>query len=589
MAYAGLDAPRLLIDGDLVAAEGGATYDNVNPATEEVIGQAADASAGDIDGAIGAARRAFDETGWSTNVELRVRALRQLQEALEKHAEPFRALTIAEVGLPAMLASSVGFDAPVAGIGWVANLLEQYDFTIDYGVGEAMGMQTHRWSEREPIGVVGAITPWNQPTQVNLAKVAPALAAGNAVVLKAAPTTPWCAAALGKLVAEHTEIPPGTFNVITSSVNERGEELVTDPRVDMISFTGSTAVGRHIMKLGADTVKKVFLELGGKSANIVFEDADLDAAVGTSGFQVCVHGGQGCSTLTRLLVQRSRFDEAVEKVAALMAAMPYGDPTDPANVMGPLNSRRQLDRVEGLVERAKEAGGKPVVGGRRPPQFERGYYYEPTLFADMPEDADIVRNEVFGPVLVALPFDDEDDAVRMANDSIYGLSGGVYSGDHERSKAVARRIRTGTVVVDGGIYYGPGHPVRWLQAERCGARDGASRVRGVPRGQELRRACMIPRSVRSIARVFSNRHSATTRSGPVARRACAAIPANVSANASSCACASGAGSRLARSSNITLRSNSARTSRGWATGRSSHEPRRRRPAAVARITVRRGP
>jgi aldehyde dehydrogenase (NAD+) len=458
MTYAGLDTPKLLIDGELVDAEHGSVYENIDPATEESAGVAADASSGDVLAAIAAARRAFDETGWSTDVALRVRCLRQLQEAMEKHAEPFKAMTVTEVGLPIGLTSTVGYDAPVAGIGWVADLLESYDFTDDYGVGEALGMPAHRWSEREATGVVAAITPWNQPTQVNLAKVAPALAAGNAVVLKAAPTTPWCASALGKLVAEHTEIPPGVFNVITSSVNDRGEELLTDPRVDLISFTGSTAVGRHIMRQAADTVKKCFLELGGKSAAIVLDDADFAAAIPAAAAGVCFHGGQGCSTLTRLLLPRSRYDEGVEVATQIMSMMPYGDPNDPANVMGPLNSARQRDRVEGLVERAKEAGGTPLIGGRRPPQFERGYYYEPTIFADLPEDAEIVRNEVFGPVLVVLPYDDEDDAVRIANDSIYGLSGGVFSGDRERSKAVARRIRSGTMIVDGGIYYGPDIP-----------------------------------------------------------------------------------------------------------------------------------
>ncbi|CUU57635.1 aldehyde dehydrogenase (NAD+) [Parafrankia irregularis] len=457
MTYAGLDIAKLLIDGQLVDADGGATYDNINPATEAAIGVAADASAGDVDAAIAAARRAFDETTWSTDVALRVRCLRQLQDALSKHAEPFKAMSTAEVGLPSRISGST-FDRPVEGIGWVADLLEKYEFTQAHGIGQIEQFRSRRWTEREPYGVVGAITPWNQPTQVNLAKVAPALAAGNTVVLKAAPTTPWCASALGKIVAEHTDIPPGVLNVITSSVNDRGEELITDPRVDLISFTGSTAVGRRIMKLGSETVKKCFLELGGKSANIVFADADFATAIGMSTFMVCVHAGQGCATLTRLLLPRSRFEEGVQLAAQMLSMVPYGDPLDPANVMGPLNSERHRDRVEGIVERAKAAGGTPVLGGRRPSRFDRGYYFEPTLFADMPEDAEIVRNEIFGPVLVALPFDDEDDAVRIANDSIFGLSGAVFSGDHERSKAVARRIRAGTMIVDGGIYYGPDVP-----------------------------------------------------------------------------------------------------------------------------------
>ncbi len=458
MSFAGLNVAQLFIGGELVKAQGGATYDNINPASEDVIGEAADASPADVDAAISAARLAFDKTNWSTDVALRVRSLRQLQHALEKCAEPFKAMTVAEVGLPVMMTGTVGFGAPVAGVGWVADLLEHYDFTEDYGVAESLGVRTRRWSERESSGVVAAITPWNQPTQVNLAKVVPALAAGNAVILKAAPATPWCASALGKIIAEHTEIPPGIFNVITSSARDRGEELVIDPRVDLISFTGSTEIGRHIMRLAANTVKKCFLELGGKSAAIVLEDADLAMAVGMTAGGVCFHSGQGCSTLTRLLLPRSRFEEGVELAARAMAAVPYGDPSDPVNVMGPLISATQRDRVEGLVERAKAAGGTSVIGGRRPPQFERGYFYEPTLFADLGEDAEIVRDEVFGPVLVALPFDGEDDAVRMANDSIYGLSGGVFSRDHEHSKAVARRIRAGTMIVDGGVYYGPDIP-----------------------------------------------------------------------------------------------------------------------------------
>jgi aldehyde dehydrogenase (NAD+) len=460
MDFAGLDVAKLFIDGELVDAEGGATYDNINPATEEVIGQAADATSGDVERAIAAARRAFDETGWRTDVALRVRCLRQLHDALEKHGDAYVGMATAEVGLPAMMAPGAALGSPLENLHWMADMLEGYQWVEDFGNAEipSMGLSSHRWMEREAMGVVGAITPWNQPAQVNIAKIAPALAAGNAVILKAAPTTPWCATAIAKLVAEHTDIPAGIFNVITSAANDRGEELVTDPRVDMITFTGSTAIGRRIMKLGSDTVKKCFLELGGKSANIVLEDADFAAAIGWNAFMVTMHGGQGCSTLTRLLLPRSRFDEGVEMCAQIMSSIPYGDPTDPVNVMGPLNSLRHLERVEGMVERAKAAGGKPVIGGRRAPQFDKGYYYEPTLFADMPEDSEIVRNEIFGPVLVALPFEDDEDAIRMANDSIFGLSGAVYSGDRERSKAVARKIRAGTMIIDGGIYAGPEVP-----------------------------------------------------------------------------------------------------------------------------------
>lgn len=472
MDFAGLNIAKLLIDGDLVDAEHGATYDNINPATEEVLGQAADASSGDIEAAIRAARHAFETTTWRHDVELRVRCLRQLKEALIKHADPFVAMTTAEVGLPMMIAPASGLSSPVDALGWVADLLENYEFETDFGIGGHGALRSRRWVEREAMGVVGCIVPWNQPTQVTLAKVSPALAAGNAVILKAPPTTPWVAAALGMIVAEHTDIPPGIFNVITSSANNRGEELVTSAEVDLISFTGSSGVGRHIMRLAADTVKKCFLELGGKSAAIVLDDADFTSALRFPSFLVCVHGGQGCATLSRLLLPRSRFDEGVQIAAAMMSAVPYGDPTDPKNVMGPLNSAAHRDRVEAMVERAKAAGGTAVIGGRRPPQFERGFYYEPTLITGLPEDAEIVRDEVFGPVLVALPYNDDDDAVRIANDSIYGLSGAVYSADHERSKAIARRVRAGTMIVDGGMYHGPDVPFGGYKQSGLGRENG---------------------------------------------------------------------------------------------------------------------
>ena len=463
---------KLLIDGELVEAEGGARYDNMDPATEELIGTGADASAADIDRAIGAARQAFDESEWGTDVALRVRALRQLHDGLMKHADSFHEVTQAECGLPTMYLDNIGFEGPVSGINWFVDLLEGYDFSEDHGVTEAIGTMSHRWTEREAIGVVGAITPWNQPTMVNVAKIAPALAAGNAVVLKGAPDTPWCASALAKVIAEDTEIPPGIVNVITSGANDRGQELVTDPRVDMITFTGSTATGRRIMELGAATVKKCFLELGGKSANIVLDDADLTQGVAASAGMVLVHGGQGCSTLTRLLVPRDRLDDAVEIAAQIMSSAPYGPPADPQNVMGPLISARQRDRVEGMVERAKAGGATAVIGGRRPPQFDRGFYYEPTLFAGLDSEHELVRDEIFGPVLVVLPFEDEEDAIRIANDSIYGLSAAVFSGDREHSKAVARRLRAGTVMVDGGMYYGCDVPFGGYKQSGLGRENG---------------------------------------------------------------------------------------------------------------------
>ncbi|HEX3946413.1 MAG TPA: aldehyde dehydrogenase family protein, partial [Acidimicrobiales bacterium] len=256
---------RLLVDGQLRPASGGAVFETVNPATEEVLGTAADGTAEDLDAAVGAARRAFDETGWSTDLALRVRCLHQLQAAFVAHADELRALTVAEVGSPLSLTYSAQLDDPVASLGWMADLAEGYHWETDLGDAAPLGIPSHRWVRREATGVVGAITPWNVPHQINLAKLGPALAAGNTVVLKPAPDTPWCATVLGRLIAEETDIPPGVVNVVTSSDHRIGAALAVDPRVDQVSFTGSTATGRRVMATAAETLKKVFLELGGKS------------------------------------------------------------------------------------------------------------------------------------------------------------------------------------------------------------------------------------------------------------------------------------------------------------------------------------
>jgi aldehyde dehydrogenase (NAD+) len=449
----------LYIDGERVAAEGGATYDNVDPATEEVLGVAADASVGDIDRAIGAARRAFDESGWATDLELRVRCLRQLHQAMVDNLDDIRAMTVAEVGTPVSLTHSAQLDGPLEFLTYYADVAESYDWREDLGVAEPMGIPSRRWVEKEPAGVVGAITAWNFPHQLNLAKIAPALAAGCTVVLKAAPATPWSALALGRLADEATDLPPGVLNIVTSGQNDIGEAITTDPRVDLVTFTGSTAVGKRVMAAAADTVKKVFLELGGKSAMVALDDADVATAAGTGAFAVCTHAGQGCAIPTRLLLPRNLYEEGVEIARSVLESMPYGDPTDPGTYMGPLVSEVQRQRVEALVQRAVDDGARLVTGGRRPEHLERGYFFEPTLLADVDPDAEIAQTEVFGPVLAVIPYDGGDDeAVRIANRSRYGLSGGVISADLDRAVAVGRRIRTGTLMINGGIYYGADVP-----------------------------------------------------------------------------------------------------------------------------------
>ncbi len=448
---------RLCIDGGLVAAERGATFTDVDPTTEEVIGVCADASTADLDRAVAAARRAFDETGWSTDVGLRSRCLRQLQAGLVAHREEIREMMIAEVGAPRALTTGAQLDMPVEGIGWFADLLDGYRFEEDLGRAEPFGIETQRTLRREAAGVVGAVTPWNFPMQINLAKVAPALAAGCTVVLKPAPDTPWTATVLGRIAVEATDLPPGVLNVVASSDHRVGAALCADPRVDLVSFTGSTATGQQVMAGCARNLTRVFLELGGKSAAVVLDDADLATGVGSTAFQVMTHAGQGCAITTRLVVPRHRYDEAVDLAVSTMASIPYGDPRDASHVMGPLVSERQRQRVLGLIATARDEGATMACGGGVPESLPTGFFVEPTVVVGAEEDSTIAQQEVFGPVLVVQAHDGDDDAVRVANHSRYGLSGAVF-GSPERARAVARRIRTGTMAVNGGVYYGPDVP-----------------------------------------------------------------------------------------------------------------------------------
>ncbi len=448
---------RLLIDGELVAAEGGRTFATLNPATGAVICELADATVGDADRAVAAARRAFDETDWATDRDLRLRGLRQLHQALIDHADELRPLIVTDVGAPVMLTEGPQQDTPVGMIEWYADLLERYEFSEDLGLSEFRGTPQQRWVEREPIGVAAAIVPYNYPLQITLAKLVPALAAGCTVVAKGAPQTPLVTNFLGRMIAEHTDIPAGVVNMLTDSGSEVGAALTTDPRVDMVTFTGSTPTGRRIMAAASDTVKKVFLELGGKSAFVVLDDADLALATMVAGFTICSHAGQGCAITTRLLVPASKHDEAVELTKGIMAGVPYGDPTDPGMMMGPLVSEAQRQKVDAYVQSAVAEGGTVVLGGKAPEHLPNGFFYEPTLITGVGPDAKVCQEEVFGPVLAVLPYEDDDDAVAIANDSIFGLSATVI-GEDDHATAVARRIRAGTVSINGGMWYAPDAP-----------------------------------------------------------------------------------------------------------------------------------
>jgi aldehyde dehydrogenase (NAD+) len=469
---------RLLIDGLLVLAEGDRRFDNINPATEEVLGQVADATAADMDRAIAAARRAFDETGWSTDHALRQRCLRQLHEAIVGEQELLRAELVAEVGTPVLVTYMAQLDAPLQdGLLWPARMIDEFEWERTLPDSEPFGMPTSSRVVKEPAGVVGAIIPWNYPFEILINKLGQALAAGNTMVVKPAPDTPWNATRIGRLIAEQTDIPPGVVNVVVSSDHLLGEQLVTDPRVDLISFTGSTATGKRIMAAGAPTMKRLFLELGGKSASIILDDADLAASLGMLGF-LCMHAGQGCAMQTRILVPASRYDEAVELAKASMLGVAYGDPTDPGNIQGPQISARQRERVLGYIETGVAEGATLVTGGGRPAHLEKGFYVEPTLFAGVDNSMTIAQEEIFGPVLCLIPFTDDDDAVRIANDSQYGLSGGVTSADDERALAIARRIRTGTVSVNGGVFYGADAPFGGYKSSGIGRQNGIEGFEG---------------------------------------------------------------------------------------------------------------
>ncbi|HEX7322471.1 MAG TPA: aldehyde dehydrogenase [Mycobacterium sp.] len=457
MALLADDTSSLLIGGQL-APGGAGTFPTINPATEEMLGTAADADVCDLDRAIDAARRAFDDTEWPCNTALRVRCVRQLRDALRGHLEELRELTISEAGAPRMLTAGGQLEGPIEDLEFAADTAESYPWTQDLGQAAPLGIATRRTIVREAVGVVAAITPWNFPHQINLAKLGPALAAGNTVVLKPAPDTPWCAAAVGQIIAEYTDIPPGVVNIITSTDHRLGALLAKDPRVDMVSFTGSTATGRSVMAAAAATVKKVFLELGGKSAFLVLDDANLSGACSVAAFTACVHAGQGCAITTRLVVPRSGYDEAVAAAAATMSSIKPGDPADPRTVCGPLISARQRDRVLGYLDLAVAEGGTFACGGGRPAGRDTGFFVEPTVIAGLSNDARVAREEIFGPVLTVIAHDGDDDAVRIANDSPYGLSGTVFGGDPQRAAAAAARLRVGTVNVNGGVWYSADMP-----------------------------------------------------------------------------------------------------------------------------------
>ena len=381
-------------------------------------------------------------------------------------------------------------ESPIEEVKHWAEHGKDFDYLVDTGVHPTQLGPARRKIHYEPVGVVGAITPWNVPFYLNVAETMPALMAGNTVVLKPAQLTPWSGSEFGRIVAEETDIPGGVFNVVVSNANEVGAALSADPRVDMITFTGSTATGRAILAAGASTVKKTLLELGGKSAHIVLDDADFNSALPMAAMMACVMSGQSCILPSRILLPRSRYDEGIEILKAMMEGFPVGDPWTPGNMQGPQISETQRQKVLGLIKSGIDSGARLVTGGGVPENLPTGYYVQPTLLADVDPDSQVAQEEIFGPVLTVIPYDSDDEAIAIANNSIYGLSGEVSGGD------VDRAFDGGQADADGQRHHQRQEPlrhqqpVRRHQAERAGLPQRRRGLQGVPGGEDDRHAGM---------------------------------------------------------------------------------------------------
>jgi aldehyde dehydrogenase (NAD+) len=448
-----LPESKLYIDGVVRMAAGARTYDNIGPWSGEVVGKAADAAPEDVNAAIAAARRAFDKTDWPRQRDERFALVKRFRDLLVANRETLVRIAQHEAGAALGETFSAQVTGAVEGLDGVLECFPRIRWEESRGRRNQYGFDSERIVVYEPIGVVGAITPWNVPLYVNIAKVVPALLAGCTVILKPAPDTPLMGAYMGELAAQ-AGFPPGVFNVITSSDPALvGEMLVTDPRVDLISFTGSTLVGKRIMEKGAQTLKRVFLELGGKSANVILDDAPDFAQAVMGSVMVNFHAGQGCATPSRLLVPRSRYAEAIKALEAAFAgfASQWGNISDPTQIMGPLISERQLARVMGYIELGKKEGARLLAGGNARTDKGSGYFVEPTCFVDVRNEMRIAQEEIFGPVLVVIPYENDDDAIRIANESAYGLASYITSGSSERAMRMARAIRAGTISVNGGV------------------------------------------------------------------------------------------------------------------------------------------
>ncbi|HET7591127.1 MAG TPA: aldehyde dehydrogenase family protein [Solirubrobacterales bacterium] len=433
---------EIFIGGEWVEPRGADPIEVLNSTTEEVMGSIPGCTPIDADRAVEAAREAFES--WSrTSRDERAGHLGAIAAGLGERAEEIATTISQELGMPLKLSRMIQVGLPTSQFAAMPALMEQVAWEEEIGNSRVL---------REPVGVLGAITPWNYPLNQIAAKVAPALAAGCTVVLKPSEVTPLNAFLLAEVV-EAAGLPAGVFNLFTGTGPVVGEALAAHPGVDMVSFTGSTRAGRRVSELAAATVKPVAMELGGKSPNVILDDADLERAVPDGVAKCFLNSGQTCSALTRMLVPRQRLAEAEELAKAAAETYTPGDPFDSGTRLGPLVSEPQRQRVRGYIEKGIEEGARLLTGGVEPPDgLDRGYFVRPTVFSEVTAEMTIGQEEIFGPVLVIQPYEGEDDAVRIANSTAYGLAGGVWSADTDRAIAVAKRIRTGQIEINGGAF-----------------------------------------------------------------------------------------------------------------------------------------
>ena len=472
-------AGRLFIGGEWRDASDGRRTTIVNPATGAALREVAAATTSDVDDAVAAARNAFDSGIWSgLSSRERARILQRAYQIMRERTEELAAVESANVGKPIMLAQFVD----------VNNAAELYEYYaslghhLDGSVRETTG-NTHAYVKREPLGVVVAITPFNFPLILSSSKIAPALIAGNTIVHKPAGDTPLSALIMAEILAE-AGVPAGVFNVVTGSGATLGDHLVGHPDVDKVAFTGSTDVGAHAAALAAQTLKPFTAELGGNAANIVFADADLDQAIGTITSAFVFNSGQFCMAGPRLLVERPIYDTVLGILGQAVPQVPFGSPTDPATVIGPLASQTQLDKVSAIVERAKAAGAQVITGGS-PVDLDGGFYYAPTVLAGLPSSAEIVAEEVFGPVLTVEPFDTEDEAIALANGTAYGLASGVQTSDLAKAHRVAAKLQAGITWVNGWALLDPSVPFGGVKASGWGREGGPEAMESYQRAHSI--------------------------------------------------------------------------------------------------------